>query len=64
MIRRPAGRPIGRDVALALVFKLAALSVLYLLFFRADARPTIDADSVARHLLEPASGPAPAEATR
>jgi hypothetical protein len=51
MTRRPVGRPIGRDVALALVLKLAALSLIYLMFFRADARPTIDADSVARHLL-------------
>jgi hypothetical protein len=46
-------RPIGRDVALALVLKLAALSMLYLLFFRADARPIIDADGAARHLLAP-----------
>jgi hypothetical protein len=69
MTRPPAGslvgRPIGRDIALALVFKLAALSVLYLLFFRADARPTIDADRAARHLLaSPASGIPPVEGPR
>jgi hypothetical protein len=46
-------RPIGRDVALALVLKLAALCVLYLLFFPAGARPKIDADGAARHLLAP-----------
>jgi hypothetical protein len=59
MIRHPVGRPIGRDVALALMLKLAALSLLYLMFFGADARPTIDPDSVARHLLLPAPGLAP-----
>ena len=57
-------RPLGRDVVLALVLKLAALSLIYLLFFRGDGRPVIDADRAARHLLGPQFVPAPLENTR
>lgn len=44
-------RPLGRDVAAALVLKVALLAALYLLFFRADERPVIDGAAAARHLL-------------
>jgi hypothetical protein len=47
-------RFVTRDVVSALALKLALLSVLYLLFFRVDMRPAIDAAGVARHLLAPA----------
>ncbi len=40
-----------RDITAVLVLKLALLSALYLLFFRGDQRPAIDAERAARHLL-------------
>jgi hypothetical protein len=42
-----------RDITLALVLKLALLSALYLMFFRGDERPTIDARLAAGHILSP-----------
>ena len=48
-------RSLGRDIALALAVKLVALGLLYFVFFRADLRPTIDADGAARHLLASAA---------
>jgi len=40
-----------RDITTVLVLKLVLLSAIYLLFFRADQRPAIDAQVAARHLL-------------
>jgi hypothetical protein len=40
-----------RDITTVLVLKLVLLSALYLLFFRGDQRPAIDAQVAARHLL-------------
>lgn len=40
-----------RDITTVLVLKLVLLSALYLLFFRGDQRPAIDAEVAARHLL-------------
>jgi hypothetical protein len=40
-----------RDIAVVLVLKLALLAALYLMFFRGDERPAIDAQIAARHLL-------------
>ncbi len=40
-----------RDITTVLVLKLVLLSVLYLLFFRGDQLPAIDAERAARHLL-------------
>ena len=54
-------RPLGLDVAVALVLKLALLALLYLLFFRADTRPKIDAEIAARHLFISVSVPATLE---
>jgi hypothetical protein len=54
-------RPLGPDVAVALVLKLALLALLYLLFFRADTRPKIEAEIAARHLFVPVSGSATLE---
>jgi hypothetical protein len=33
---------LGRDIAWALLLKLVLLTLIYLLFFRADVRPAID----------------------
>ena len=55
---RQEGRRLGRDISLALVFKIAFLTVLYLAFFSGDERPRIDEAAAARHLL------GPGEATR
>jgi hypothetical protein len=60
MIRRSLGhRSLGHDITLALMLKLVLLSLLYVAFFRADARPAIDAGMAAQHLLSPLAGPAP-----
>ena len=40
-----------RDISTVLVLKLVLLSALYLVFFRGDQRPAIDAEHAARHLL-------------
>jgi hypothetical protein len=40
-----------RDITTVLVLKLVLLSGLYVLFFRGDQRPAIDAQVAARHLL-------------
>jgi len=39
-----------RDIAIVLVLKLALLTALYLMFFRGDQRPAVDAQLAARHL--------------
>jgi hypothetical protein len=44
---------LGRDITVVLVLKVALLSALYLMFFRSDERPTVDARLAARHLLSP-----------
>ncbi len=54
-------RPLGPDIAAALALKFALLALLYLLFFRADARPKMDAEIAARHLFVPVSVPATLE---
>jgi len=40
-----------RDITVVLVLKLVLLTALYLMFFRGDQRPAIDAQLAARHLL-------------
>ena len=40
-----------RDISVVLMLKLLVLTALYLMFFRADERPAIDAQIAARHLL-------------
>jgi hypothetical protein len=40
-----------RGITTVLVLKLALLSALYLLFFRGDERPAMDAERAARHVL-------------
>ena len=45
------GRPLGRDIAWALLLKLVLLTVLYLIFFRGDQRPAIDDAAAAEHLV-------------
>ena len=57
-------RPLGRDIAVALLLKLALLTLLYLLFFRADTRPAIDADRARQHLFAPVAAPPPSEVSR
>ena len=42
---------LGRDITTVLMLKLVLLCALYLLFFRGDQRPPIDAERAARHLL-------------
>jgi hypothetical protein len=42
-----------RDIALVLVLKLVLLFALYLMFFRGDQRPTVDARLAAGHILSP-----------
>jgi hypothetical protein len=54
-------RSLGRDLAAALLLKLMLLALLYLLFFRANARPKIDAEIAARHLFVSVSLPATPE---
>ncbi len=44
---------LGRDITMALALKLALLTLIYVLFFRADARPTIDAERAAQQILSP-----------
>ena len=56
--------PLGPELASALALKFALLALLYLLFFGPDARPAIDAERVAGHLLQPASGSAAADSAR
>ncbi len=51
-------RRLGPDIAGAFVLKLALLALLYLLFFRADIRPKIDAEIAAQHLFVPVLGSA------
>jgi len=45
-----AGR-LRRDITVVLVLKLALLTALYLMFFRGDQRPVVDAQQAAWHLL-------------
>jgi len=45
-------RSVGRDISLALVFKIVFLTALYLAFFSSDRRPAVDAAAAASHLLE------------
>jgi len=40
-----------RDITTVLVLKLVLLCALYLLFFRGDQRPAIDAQRAATHVL-------------
>ena len=47
------------EISWVLAVKLALLAVLFALFFAPSKRPTIDAASVARHLLNNPEGTAP-----
>jgi hypothetical protein len=49
-MRRP---PLGREVSLALLLKLAALAALYWFFFGPSHRPVIDTAQLAAHLIGP-----------
>jgi hypothetical protein len=40
-----------RDITAVLALKLVLLTALYLMFFRGDERPAIDAQRAAQHLL-------------
>ena len=40
-----------RDITAVLALKLVLLTALYLMFFRGDQRPPIDAQRAAQHLL-------------
>lgn len=42
-----------RDITAVLVAKLVLLAALYLMFFRGDERPAIDAQLAAGHFLSP-----------
>jgi hypothetical protein len=42
-----------RDITVVLALKLALFSAVYLMFFRGDERPAVDAQLAARHLLSP-----------
>ena len=42
--------PLGKDIAIALAVKLAALVVLFVLFFAPGDRPEVNPDLTARHL--------------
>jgi len=60
---RPAlnRRSLGRELTAALSLKLVLLALLYLLFFRVDARPEIDSEIAAHHLFVSVSVPATLE---
>jgi hypothetical protein len=45
---------VARDISLALLLKVAALAVLYGLFFGPAHRPVIDDGRLAAHLIAPA----------
>jgi len=54
-MRMTVAPKLGRDITAALAFKLALLTLLYVLFFSADTRPVIDAQRAAQHILSPTS---------
>ena len=54
-------RSFGRELTAALSLKLVLLALLYLLFFRVDARPEIDSEIAAHHLFVSVSVPATLE---
>jgi len=55
---------LGRELAAALMLKLVLLTLIYLLFFRGDQQPVIDAREVARHVLSPAASARAATVSR
>jgi predicted exporter len=56
-IRRAAGAGMSRDIGLVLVFKFAALGVLWALFFSDAHQPSADPLATSRRLaLTPAAG--------
>jgi|GEM_PF-3004676 len=46
-----------RNITVALVVKLVLLTGIYVMFFRGDQRPMIDASIAARHILSPEARP-------
>jgi len=50
--------PLGREITLLLVLKVAALTVIANMFFSADDRPAMNGDALDRHLLSLDSLPA------
>jgi len=44
---------LSRDITAALALKLALLTLLYVLFFSADNRATVDAERAARQIFSP-----------
>ncbi len=53
-----SGRTLTREIALVLAVKLAALLILYFLFFGPSHKLRPDASSMAQHLLVNGDGPA------
>ena len=51
--------PLGRELVPILAAKVVAIVLIKVLFFSGDARPTIDADTVARAILPPAAATEP-----
>jgi hypothetical protein len=51
------GRRLTFEIGLVLCAKLAALTLLYFLFFSPESQPQPDARAVAAHLTSSASGP-------
>ena len=58
--------PLGRDISVVLLVKLAALAVLWWLFFSAPLAPRLAADppSVEAHIVPPPTSPEPTHAER
>ena len=50
--------PLGREITLLLILKVAALTVIANTFFAADDRPAMNGDALDRHLLSLDSPPA------
>jgi len=46
-------RRLGREIAVVLAVKLAALALIWCLFFGPDQRVAVDADTVSHQLLKP-----------
>lgn len=58
--RQPDWRPwLRRKIGWLLLFKLAVLAVLWLLFFSPGHRVDVDGRAMSERLAPPASGPAP-----
>ena len=44
-------RPLGREIAVVLVLKLAAIAVIWGVFFNPDSRPDVGPAALGSHLL-------------